>query len=197
MPCDDTPGQVCLPATSIQPLTPSPPLPHQTQTTPRLETPSPPSPANPKRLLVLEGKRSNKNLALELQRENEGARRSGPPDPHRFQGGERSIKMHFCRGSAAASQQSHHCLVYTAAAHSPASGHETGCRHGAGMRGPGPLTAPETLLCLPTLPLFKNKTKSPTPPSALQHPRHQGGQTVAGGHSICRHYEEGLPEDSQ
>lgn len=41
-------------------------------------------------------------------------------------------------------------------------------------------TAPETPLCLPTSPLFKNKTKSPTPPSALQHPRHQG-RTDSGG----------------
>lgn len=42
------------------------------------------------------------------------------------------------------------------------------------MWGPGPPTAPKTPLCLPTLPLFKNKTKSPTPPSALQHPRPWG-----------------------
>lgn len=42
------------------------------------------------------------------------------------------------------------------------------------MRGPGPQTAPETPLCLPTSPLFKTKTKSPTPPSALQHPRPWG-----------------------
>lgn len=73
--------------------------------------------------------------------------------------------------------------VCTAAAHSPASGRGTGCRHGAGMRGPGPPTAPEALLCLPTLPLFKNKTKSPTPPSALQHPRHQR-RTDGGGRTL-------------
>lgn len=42
------------------------------------------------------------------------------------------------------------------------------------MRGPGPQTAPETPLCLPVSPLFKTKTKSPTPPSALQHPRPRG-----------------------
>ena len=42
------------------------------------------------------------------------------------------------------------------------------------MWGPGPQTAPETPLCLPTPPLFKTKTKSPTPPSALQHPRPWG-----------------------
>lgn len=59
------------------------------------------------------------------------------------------------------------------------------------------LTAPETQLCLPTLSLFKNKTKSPTPPSALQHPRHWEGQTEVGGHSICQQCEAGLPEDSQ
>lgn len=46
-------------------------------------------------------------------------------------------------------------------------------------------TAPETLLCLPTLPLFKNKTKNPTPPSALQHPKHQG-RTDSGGRTLHR-----------
>lgn len=44
-------------------------------------------------------------------------------------------------------------------------------------------TAPETLLCLPTLPLFKNKTKSPTPPSVLQHPRHRA-RTDGGGRTL-------------
>lgn len=41
-------------------------------------------------------------------------------------------------------------------------------------------TAPETPLCLPTSPLFKNKTKSPTPrqPSSIQDTKE--GQTVVG-----------------
>ena len=42
------------------------------------------------------------------------------------------------------------------------------------MRGPGPQTVPETPLCLPASPLFKTITKSPTPLSALQHPRPRG-----------------------
>lgn len=56
----------------------------------------------PKAANIRGGKRScKKKLALERQRENERMRRSGPPDPLRFQGGKCSIKMH----SAGAQQQ--------------------------------------------------------------------------------------------
>lgn len=59
------------------------------------------------------------------------------------------------------------------------------------------LTAPETLLCLSTLPLFKNKTKGPTPPSALQHHSTGEGQALPGGCSISQWGEAGLREESQ
>lgn len=73
------------------------------------------------------------------------------------------------------------------------------------------LTAPEMPLCLPTLPLFKNKTKSPTPPSVLKHARHQG-RTDGGGRTLpssvkracqkssndpARPGETGLPQDAR
>lgn len=76
-------------------LTPSPPLSSQCQVspgqaTPRLETILPPQEA----ANIRAGRRCSNNLALELQREKERTRRSGPPDPRRLQGVKRSIKMH-------------------------------------------------------------------------------------------------------
>lgn len=169
----------------------------QMQTTPRLETPSPSPIPPPPRLLVLKGKGSCNNLALELQREHEGMRRSGPPEPHRFQGGKCAIKMHFCWGSVAASQQSHHCLRLHCCCPQPSKRQPNRLSSWNRNAGSGPTDAPETPLCLPTLPLFKNKTKSPTPPSALQHPRHQG-RTDGGGRTLHMPAREAdLPEYSQ
>lgn len=54
---------------------------------------------------------------------------------------------------------------------------------------------PEMMLCLPTLPLFQNKTKSPTPPSALQHNGTGEGQALLGGRSVCQRREARLREE--
>lgn len=126
-----------------------------------------PSPPPPPRLLILKGKGSCNKLALELQREYEGMRRSGPPDPHRFQGGKCTIKMHFCRSSAAASQQSHHCLPLHCCCPQPSKQQPKRLSSWNRNAGSGPTDAPETPLCLPTRPLFKNKTKAPLHPRPI------------------------------
>lgn len=82
-----------------------------------------------------------------------------------------------------ASQQSHHCLRLHCCCPQPSKRQPNRLSSWNRNAGSGPTDAPETPLCLPTLPLFKNKTKSPTPPSALQHPRHWG-RTDGGGRTL-------------
>lgn len=135
-------------------------------------------------------------MALELQGENEGMRRSGPPDLHRFQGGKCSIKMCFCRASAAASQQSPHCLRGHCCCPQPSEQQPNRLSSWNRNAGSWPSHRTRNALCLPTLPLFKNKTKSPTPPSALQHPRHgKDGRWWEDTPHGPR--EAGLPEETQ
>lgn len=146
------------------------------------------TPCAPKRLLVLEGKRGYNNLALELHRENEGMRRSGPPDPHKFQGGKCSIKMHFCRGSAAASQQSHHCLRLHCRC--PQPGERLRNRLSSWNRNAGSWPSgwhQKRRSVYPRCPYLKTKQKAPLHPQPFSIQDTGEGQGMVGGHSICWH----------
>lgn len=131
------------------------------QTTPKLETHHFPQEATS----IGGGERSCNNWALELQGEN-AQMRSGSPDPKDFRMKSVQLKCILPEFSNSNSTEpplslSKPLLPTTQqAASKQAVVIELEC----GVLAL--LTAPDAQLCLPTLPLFKNKTKSPTPPLA-------------------------------
>lgn len=76
--------------------------------------------------------------------------------------------------------------VYTAAAHSPASGNQTGCRHGTGMRGPALPTHQKRRSVYPHCPYLKTKQKAPLHPRPFSIQDTGDGRAVVGGHSTCQ-----------
>lgn len=142
---------------------------------------------SPKRLVILEGgKRSCDKLALERQRENEGMRRSGPPDPLDFRVESVQLKCILPQLSSSNATEpplfpsklllptAQHAATEQAVVMEPECGVLALRQH------------QKRRSVYPRRPYLKPKQKAPLHPQPFSIQDPGEGQTVVGGHSICR-----------
>ena len=155
------------------------------------------SQAENKGLVILEGgKRSCDKLALERQRENEGMRRSGPPDPLDFRVESVQLKCILPQLSSSNATEpplfpsklllptAQHAATEQAVVMEPECGVRALRQH------------QKRRSVYPRRPYLKPKQKAPLHPRPFSIQDPGEGQTVVGGHSICRQREACLPEGS-